>query len=36
LARDELLAHLAAASERLRAHPGTEFAADLIDRVAKS
>jgi UDP:flavonoid glycosyltransferase YjiC (YdhE family) len=36
LARDELRVHLAAASERLRARPGTELAAELIERVATS
>jgi MGT family glycosyltransferase len=36
LADDRLRAHLAAASERLRARPGTEVAAELIERIARS
>src|SRR4051812_42334289 len=36
LANDRLRAHLAAASERLRARPGTEVAANLIERIARS
>jgi UDP:flavonoid glycosyltransferase YjiC (YdhE family) len=37
LARDETLAdRLRTMSDRLRAHPGTERAADLIERLARS
>jgi len=36
LADDRLRAHLAAASERLRARPGTVVAAELIERIARS
>jgi MGT family glycosyltransferase len=36
LADERLRARLAAASERLRARPGTEHAADLIERIATS
>ncbi|HEX4718929.1 MAG TPA: nucleotide disphospho-sugar-binding domain-containing protein [Thermoleophilaceae bacterium] len=36
LGDDRLPAHLTAASERLRARPGTEMAADLIERIATS
>jgi MGT family glycosyltransferase len=36
LADDRLRAHLAAASERLRARPGTEVAAELIERITRS
>jgi MGT family glycosyltransferase len=36
LANDRLRAYLAAASERLRARPGTEVAADLIERIGRS
>jgi len=36
LANDRLRAHLAAASERLRARPGTDVAANLIERIARS